>query len=148
MTESKLVIDNGAAQGRPETSHALMHREHRQWLSEDELWRGDIASWQNELKAALADLAQVEKALREHEKALEVHAAAIRCYEQDAAAHEHLLAEYEQGDMGEKLIALVQAHQKGADKHSQQRVAHERIKKHHHTVIARCNLLLKSLASM
>ena len=148
MTESKLVIDNGAAQGRPETSHALMHREHRQWLSEDELWRGDIASWQNELKTALTDLAQVEKALREHERALEVHAAAIRCYEQDAAAHEHLLAEYEQGETGEKLIALVHAHQKGADKHAQQRAVHERIKKHHHMVIARCTLLLKALASM
>ena len=39
MTESKLVIDNGAAQGRPETSHVLMHREHRQWLCEDDLSR-------------------------------------------------------------------------------------------------------------
>jgi hypothetical protein len=148
MVESKLVIDKGAAQGGPETSHALMHREHRQWHSENELWRDDIATWQKELKTALADLAQVEKALREHEKALEVHAAAIRCYEQDAAAHEHLLAEFESGGTGDKLVALVQAHQTGADKHAQQRSVHERIKKHHHIVIARCNLLLKALASV
>ena len=148
MAESKLVIGNGTREVGPETSHALMHREHRQWLSEDNLWRDDIAIWQKELKTALTDLTQVEKALHAHEKALEVHAAAVRCYEQDAAAHEHLLAEYEQGGEGDKLVALVQAHQKGADKHAQQRAAHERIKKHHHTVIARCNLLLKALASM
>lgn len=147
MNESK-VIDRGPGSAAKETSHALMHREHAQWRSEDELWRDDIAAWQKELKAALADLAQVEKALREHEKALEVHAAAIRCYEQASAAHEHLLAEYERGNSGDTLVALVQEHQKTADKHVQQRAAHERIKKHHHAAIARCQVLLKALASM
>lgn len=128
-------------------SHATMHHDHRQWLSDNNMWRCDIANWQQEFKKAAADRKQIEAALKEHEQALQVHAASIRLREQDLAAHEHALAEYEQGEAGAQLISLAQSHEKEARKHAQQRDAHERIKRHHHEVLAQINRLHKSIDS-
>ena len=126
-------------------THATMHCDHKQWISENDMWRCDISSWQEELRQAASHLAEVEAALKEHEKALQVHAAAIRLRQQDLAAHERALAEYEGGETGAELIALAQSHGTEASKHSQQRDAHERIKRHHHAVIAQVNSLRKAL---
>jgi hypothetical protein len=122
-----------------------MHQDHKQWLSDNDMWRCDISVWQEEFKKAAADLKQIEAAVKEHEKALQVHAAAIRLREQELAAHEHALAEYERGETGAELIVLAKAHDKEAAKHVQQRDAHERIKRHHHDVIAKVSLLNKAL---
>lgn len=122
-------------------THATMHHDHRQWLSDNDMWRCDIANWQQEFKKVAADLKQIEAALKEHEQALQVHAAAIRLREQELAAHEHALAEYERGETGAELISLAQSHEKEARKHAQQCDAHERIKRHHHEVVAKVGLL-------
>jgi hypothetical protein len=127
-------------------THATMHQDHRQWLSDNDMWRCDISAWQEEFKTAAAELKQIESVIKEHEKALQVHAAAIRLRQQDLAAHEHVLAEYERGDTGAELISQAKGHEKEAAKHGQQRDAHERIKKHHHEVIAQLNVLRKTLA--
>jgi DNA-nicking Smr family endonuclease len=123
-----------------------MHQDHKKWLSDNDMWRCDISAWQEEFRQAAADLKEIETAVKEHEKALQTHAAAIRLREQELAAHEHALAEYERGETGAALIALVKTHEKEAAKHAQQNDAHERIKRHHHEVIAHVSLLRKALA--
>jgi hypothetical protein len=127
-------------------THATMHHDHTQWLSENDMWRCDISAWQEEFRKAAADLKEIEATLKEHEKALQVHAAAIRLRGQELASHEHALAEYERGETGTELIPLAQAHDKEAAKHTQQHDAHERIKRHHHTVMAQVSMLHKAVA--
>jgi hypothetical protein len=127
-------------------THTTMHSDHKQWLNENDMSRCDIAAWQKEFKKAAADLKAIESALQEHEESLQVHAAAIRLREQELAAHEHALVEYERGETGVELISLAQAHDKETAKHTQQHDAHERIKRHHHTVMAQVSMLHKAVA--
>jgi hypothetical protein len=127
-------------------THATMHHDHKQWIDDNDMWRCDISAWQDEFKKAAAGLKEIESALKEHERALQVHAAAIRLREQELAAHEHALAGFERGETGAELISLAQTHDKEAAKHAQQRGAHERIKLHHHEVIAQVSSLRKALA--
>jgi hypothetical protein len=117
-------------------THAAMHRDHCQWLSDNDMWRCDIASWQRELRQAAADLEKIAEAFKDHERALQVHAAAIRLREQDLDAHEHALAEYERGETAAELIPLAQGHENEALKHKQQIDAHERSKLRHNKILA------------
>jgi hypothetical protein len=125
--------------------HAAMHAEHKQWANEAALWRDDVGVWLEEIRSALADLGRLEAILRQHEKALKSHAAAVRLHEQGQKRHEHLLAEHERGGTEEQLVALSKAHLQEAARQAEQRGAHERVKKHQHTVMARWALLLRAL---
>jgi hypothetical protein len=122
-----------------------MHRDHCQLRSEDDLWWLEIAAWQQELQSALKDLSKLEAALKDHEKSLEIHAAAIRSYEQDVGEHEHALAAFEQGGSGGELVDLAKAHGDEISQHQRRRQAHERIKRHHHSMMAQWNLLLRAI---
>jgi hypothetical protein len=124
-----------------------MHQDHKKWVSDNDMWRCDISAWQEEYKKAAADLKEIESALKEYEKALQTHAAAIRLRQQELGAHEHALAEYERGETGGELVGLAKTHEKEAARHAQQHDAHERIKQHHHNVIAQLALLRKALAA-
>jgi chromosome segregation ATPase len=124
-----------------------MHRDHCQLRNEDDLWRLEIAAWQRELETARKDLSKLEAALREHDKALQTHAAAIRAYEADVGEHEHALAAFEQGGSGGELIDMAKAHEAEVAQQNQRRQAHERIKRHHHALMAQWNLLLKAMGS-
>jgi hypothetical protein len=122
-----------------------MHRDHCQLRSEDDLWRLEIAAWQRELQAAVADLGKLEAALKDHEKALQVHAGAIRTDECDTGEHEHGLAAFEKGGGGSELIDMAKAHEGEISQHELRRRAHERIKRHHHSMMARWNTLVKAI---
>ena len=126
-------------------SHLEMHRDHQLWLSENNAWRVDICNWQEEQRHAETQLAEVEEALQEHKIVLQTHAAAIRARQEQLAGHEHALAACERGQIGPELATLTNSHDEEAAKHSQQREAHERIKRHHHGVIAQVNMLHKVL---
>jgi hypothetical protein len=91
-------------------------------------------------------LKNVKAALEEHDKALKAHAAAIRLHHQSLGKHEQALAEFEQGGTAEEPLTMAPEHQKEDARHGQQRNAHERIKKHHHTMIAQLNLVQKALS--
>lgn len=125
--------------------HAQMHRDHCQLRSEDDLWRLEIAAWQRELQAAVEDLSKLEAALKDHEKALQVHAGAIRICECEAGEHEHALAAFEKGGGGEELIDMAKAHQAEISQHELRRGVHERIKRHHHSMMAQWNMLVKAI---
>jgi hypothetical protein len=127
------------------TAHLEMHSEHRQWLSDNALWRDEAVLWQNEIDNALKEMKKLEDALRDHRKELNNHLATISAEEKIVAEHECALADFEKGGPGDSLVSMARTHKQTADNHSQQRQAHERLKKHHHTVIAYWSLLLKSL---
>ncbi|HVW37617.1 MAG TPA: hypothetical protein VHB99_09945 [Pirellulales bacterium] len=126
-------------------NHTEMHSDHRQWASEDSLWEDDVHMWQGELDQAAAEIKKLESAFAEHRKSLESHVQAIRDYRASAERHERSLAEYERGEKGEDLIALAQAHAKEAEKQRHRRETHERVKRHHHTMLAHWRLLCKAI---
>jgi hypothetical protein len=113
--------------------------------SEDDLWRLEIAAWQQELETAVKELGTLKAALKDHENALQTHAAAIRAYEGDAGEHEHALAAFEQGGSGGELIDMAKTHGEEVSQHTLRRQAHERIKRHHHSMMAQWNLLVKAM---
>ncbi len=127
-------------------THTEMHSDHRQWSSEELLWDDDVHIWEGELDSALAEMKKLASVFAEHRQGLEAHAEAVRAAHAKRAKHEHALAEYEQGGSGEDLIALARKHEEESEKHVQQRKAHERIKCHHHTVMAHWRLLFKALS--
>lgn len=127
-------------------THSEMHSDHRQWSSEETLWEDDIQIWEGELDAALGDIKQLAEVIGEHRKCLEAHGDAVRAARAHRAKHEHALAEYERGETGEDLVVLAQKHEEEGAKHCEQRQAHERVKRHHHTVMAHWRLLLKALS--
>ncbi|HVX63053.1 MAG TPA: hypothetical protein VHC19_20695 [Pirellulales bacterium] len=127
-------------------THNEMHSDHRLWDSEATLWEDDIQIWEGELNAALAEMKQLEEVLAEHRKGLESHAEAIRAARADRATHEHALAKYEHGETGEDLVVLAQKHEAEAEHRAELRQTHERVKRHHHTVMAHWRLLFKALS--
>lgn len=126
--------------------HVEMHADHNHWNNELSLWEDDIEIWQMEINKALGELDYLKSTLQEHGKALQAHADAMRLHREHLAKHEKALADYEKGETVEELIAMAPDHQKEGAKHGQERGAHERIKKHHHTMIAQFSLLLKAMA--
>jgi hypothetical protein len=122
-----------------------MHAEHRQWLSDDAMWRDDLAAWEGEVNEALEGLKMLGEALRKHGEALRSHLATIGREEEVANYHEKAIADYEAGGSGVPLLHTAQIHQQTGARHVHKRLAHERLKRHHHTVMAHWNLLFKAL---
>ncbi|HWA97419.1 MAG TPA: hypothetical protein VG713_02960 [Pirellulales bacterium] len=130
----------------PVETHLEMHRDHQQWASDRELWHDELMIWRQELDGAMADLNRIETALREHREALEARDAGIEAESQDSCRHEHHLAEYEGGEANTSLVGMAKTHGHEAKKHHEQRIVQERIKKHHHELMAHWNLLVKAIA--
>jgi hypothetical protein len=129
-------------------SHVEMHVDHKTWRSEHATWHDDVRVWERETETAVGDLEQAKAVLRKQAELLRTHAAAIHLYEQKFSVHEHALAEYEGGNPADALLMnLESAHDKEQVKQDELRSTHEQIKKHQHTLMAHCNLLLKSLAA-
>jgi chromosome segregation ATPase len=126
-------------------THAEMHNDHRQWLSDAQLWADDLYIWQREIDEALDGMKKLEAALRDHRDGLQKHSETIAEEEKNLTCHEKALAEYEQGGSGDALSGMTTSHQTNAEKHVRQRILHERLKKHHHTLIAHWMMLLKAL---
>ncbi len=125
--------------------HFDMHREHMIWKAEALQWHDDLELWKNELIQAESQLKELEKALKTHRDALSSHAASIMKREQAANAHEYAIATYESGETGEELPTMAVRHEDEKREQTNQRNAHERIRRHHHAIIANCSLLLKAI---
>jgi len=125
-----------------------MHDDHNHWLSDHSMWRDDLALWQGELDQAFEGLKQLEKALGSHREALQEHLKTIDIQEKGLRKHEHALADYQRGGLGADLKPMAEAHKQRAEKQKKHSAAHERLKKHHHTLMAHWSLLLRSLTEM
>jgi hypothetical protein len=127
-------------------SHAEMHTDHQQWTIEEVLWVDEAHVWLKEMDAALAEMKKLEGVLGDERRALAAHAETVSSLRQKRASHETALADYERGGRGERLIAMASNHEREAGQHLQQRHAHERVKQHHHTLMAQWRLLFRALS--
>ena len=125
--------------------HEELHHDHIVWKAEVAQWRDDVELWEHELNQAEAQMKDLEKALKAHREALFAHAAAVREREKVTNSHELALAAYEAGNTGEELPAMAVAHKREEKSQADQRSAHDRIRRHHHTVLANWSLLLKAI---
>ena len=121
---------------------ASMQSDHRQWDYEHSNWRADIEHWQREHESALSQLAKLQELIRQHGEALHWHTNALEQHQQSLRNHKRAMSVYQTQGGGERLQeTLAETHGEHAQRHKTQQVAHERIKKHHHTVMAHLTML-------
>ena len=125
--------------------HEELHHDHIVWKAELSKWRDDTALWKKEMCQAEVQIKELEKALKSHREALESHAASVQDRMRQTNKHESAIAAYETGEAGEDLPAMAVAHEQEAKSQDLQRKAHERIRRHHHSVMANWSLLLKTI---
>ncbi|MCA9137574.1 MAG: hypothetical protein KDB00_12470 [Planctomycetales bacterium] len=118
------------------TSSASVHADHRQWESDLSMWRDDVDRWGKDHEKALVDLQLVQQRLSDHCQAMAAHVNQFDTHEEHVRAHEHNVAETCRSNEGSGEESFVHGHTEEATRHQQLRDAHERMKKHHHTVIA------------
>ncbi len=123
-----------------------MHSDHRHWNSELAMWKEDITNWRSEHAIALDLLLQAKTMITSHEACLDAHqekmsevSKAIQCHEKTLAASLRGGAESDRNNV------LNDKHESHLQTMITQHDAHERIKKHHHTAMAKVELLLKAL---
>ena len=129
----------------PKSSNQTMHRDHLNWLSEDNLWRDETQVWEEETKSAERGLSRLNAALRSHLQRLQEHTASIGITERIPAAHEHVLALQEKGSVGHCITTTQEQHGREAQDHLEARGLHEQLKRKHHTIMAHWNLILRAL---
>ena len=118
-----------------------MQADHRQWDYVHLAWRVDIASWRREHELALSELAKLEEVVHQHGDALDAHAEAMERQQDSLRDHERAIAEFKREGGGQLQKAMRNEHREHAELHNVQRAAHERMKKHHHTVVAHLTML-------
>ena len=124
-----------------------MHAEHRLWSDESAMWREEISHWKDEHRQRLEEL---EQAIACHASALEEHAMALGQHDTDATQHEHFLSELLKSgrpDGGDAEASWKEKHEEERARHAGCRDAHERIKRHHHTAMAKLSILMSALKS-
>jgi len=122
-----------------------MQADHRQWDRVHSTWRVDIEHWKKEHESAVAELMELQEVVRLHGDALDAHAETIERHQSGLRAHGRAMAEPHLDVHGQLHESLKKAHREHAEKHDGQRSAHERIKKHHHTVMAHLKMLRTAL---
>ena len=125
--------------------HLEMHFEHKQLLNEIALWQEQLTYWRKELREATAEIDRLKASLKCHDEALQKHAEHLECECTRLQEHEHALVEYERGGTGQELIALAQKHTNELARQLNRRAVHERIKRHHHSLMAQWRLLFDAL---
>lgn len=125
--------------------HEELHHDHIVWKAEVSQWRDDIELWKNELTQAEAQLKDLELALKAHREALAAHESAIQDREAATNRHELAIAAWEAGETGEDLPAMAVAHEQEIKTQDLQRNAHDRIRRHHHSVMANWSLFMKAI---
>jgi phosphohistidine phosphatase SixA len=101
-------------------------------------WRTDVERWKREHQSALSELTTLQEMIRQHGEALEAHAKMIEDHQRSLRDHGRAMSEYEHHGTAERLQeALAGKHRELAHEHLTNRDAHQRIGKHHQTVMAR-----------
>ena len=119
-----------------------MQADQRQWDYVHSTWCVDIECWQREHESALSQLAKLQEMLRLHGEALGSHARAVEGHQQGLQDHGQAMSEYQNQGAGETLQeTMASKHRELAERQRTQHEAHERIKKHHHTVMAHVTML-------
>lgn len=128
------------------TSFSNMHTDHQQWQKEHQTWRNEIDHWRKGHTAVLSVLAELQDAIRRHEEALANHVQEIEQIALGLDEHEQSMHAYEcQGTGLEQQEPMTKSHQLQEDRQIYQRNVHERIKRHHHTVMTQLAMLKAAL---
>jgi len=122
-----------------------MHVEHLNWQTDVSLWKDELDLWRKELARASDDLRRAEQALEGLAQSLDRHTLQLLKEEQEVRRHERAIALDTEDGYGQ-LIPPPSNHTAEADRHRKARDAHERLKRYHHTTLARMSLLLKAIA--
>jgi hypothetical protein len=122
-----------------------MHREHCSWRADDDLWRDELAIWQRDIDVAIKELPRLEKVLRAQAQSLRQHAASIRLFEQEFAAHERALADFELGQTPIDLVELAQRHPYELEHHRDCRGAHGQLKENQRALMSKWRSLFTAL---
>lgn len=142
-------------------SHAIVHPDNRLWLSDLTRWEQDVATWQQELATATAELDRTTAAVEDRRKALECdfqisggvlltqhrailedHRKALEGHRDRLRGERAFLTEYtlatSGGEPGEPPPETVRPPDPLAERvarHPRLWEAHERLSRHHHTVM-------------
>ena len=123
-----------------------MHADHRHWQRAISMWHDDITQWNAQQQLALEKLEKAAVAIKAHAQSLAEHREAIADIACGVEFHEKNLAgelrDHCAADLDE---ALAERHSRHAEEMERQRLAHERLKHHHHTVMAQIALLSKAI---
>lgn len=126
--------------------HLEMHFEHKQLMNEFALWQEQVNHWRQEFRGALAEIERLKSSLKSHDDALQKHAEELDRECTRLQGHEQALVDFERGGSGQELIALAQDHTKELSSQLNRRAVHERIKRHHHSLMAQWRLLFDALS--
>ena len=123
---------------RPTRRERLARRTRRRCWT----WRVDIERWRGEHESALSKFVKLEEMIRQHGESLESHAQAVERQQEGLRDHGRAMAEYQHQGAGERLQeTMAVKHREHAQRHKTVHEAHERMKKHHHTVMAHLRAL-------
>jgi len=126
---------------------AEVHNQHRAWHNENTSMLDDLSMWQTEYERALASLAMSESVMRDHGAALGEHRLTLSRQERALGEHEESVAAMQQAGVDDATDPRDEMHAMVAHSHSAQMAAHERVKAHHHKVVAEVTRLRKVLES-
>lgn len=145
MTTTERQTTNLPAVEPAQRDHVRMHIEHQNWMNASAFWHDEALVWQIELKKVLAGVAEIEKTLRAHERGLQRHAGSMRLYQQEFAALEQSLADYERG-ADTTLSSLAEAHERERGDYLRLQKIHEELKRRQRELLAQCLMLVKALS--
>jgi hypothetical protein len=123
-----------------------MHSDHRRWQAALSQWKDDLAEWDRELVQAGEALREVGAALDSHAAGLDAHARLLRREDQEVDDHEHLMACLARHQADHDPISQHGGHDAEACRFARLHDAHERLKKYHHTLMARISVLARAAA--
>ena len=127
------------------TTHLNMHRDHAIWQSDLSMWTHDLKMWEQEIEGLEQVLSFFEEAVRQHKITLVDHVRVLAEHKARLQRHEIDLSIVKEGT---KLdLELSDEHEAEHLRHKEQRRAHERLKKYHHSVVTLSKSLKKALES-
>jgi hypothetical protein len=133
---SKQMVTNGT-----------MQSDHKTWLKSHAQWQQDIERWQAEHKSAVDRLGKMQNVIREHGECLQEHARTFREAQDAIAAHEREIAEQSSGTGNQPQDVVANRHREQEGEFEKHKNAHERIRKHHESVMSQIRALESSAAA-
>lgn len=126
-------------------SAASVQRDRRHWESDISMWRDDVGVWRDLHSTSLIEPKRLQERLAEHCDAFETRVGQLDAHDKTFRADVHEVAEACRS--GEQSVAdsSAQDHVKEAEQPKHLGDSHDRIQKHHHTVIAHVGVLRAAL---
>lgn len=113
-----------------------MHQQHAVWKQDYDTWMADVDVWKKEIKHALSDLDDIEAMLLDCLEAAQTHCDNVWENRQRLKAHEMTLGKESRLNENKTDQQWKHRHEQQASDHVKLADAHERIKKHHYSMLS------------